>query len=539
MTPKLGDCVRCGAPRARLGRDLCCRCWRAETHAAAKVPCPRCGVARVLDPDTGRCRTCSRTCRDCGAIVRRKSDTRCLACRRRHTLAAARRACARCGRDGYLREDTGWCGPCSRPAPAPKPAAACSECGRTIRGGGARLCGRCWQRSPRRPFARGENLLRELDNPPDWLWDFTIHVADRYCPARAAQLVGRVGASLRTDPRAQPTTLLEQARTDGRSIGTLAKVLEDFFTTHGLALPTDQPQRLADGRRARRVHAVPEPLRPAVAGFERSLLTEQDRARRAGTRPRADATLDRRLAQVRDLARYLTSRGIADWAQVDKTLIEDYLATKNTTTSELAGLRQFFGFARRSKLVLIDPTADLRATKPRGFHGRTLSRDRQRDLFTRWSAPTQTTPPNEALVGLLALIHGASAAEQRHLQTGDIDRQHRTIRLGRRPHPTPLDPATWTALTKCLEHREALGTNNPHILVTKITRSGRAPVSAYYLCHLLDPAHTSITTLRSSRLLALTNSHDPNLIATTYGMSAEGVLAYFADRVDPTLLADL
>ena len=345
---------------------------------------------------------------------------------------------------------------------------------------------------------------------------------------------------LRTDPHAQPTTLLEQARTEGRSIGTLAKVLEDFFTTHRLALPTDQPQRLADGRRARRVHAVPEPLRPAVAGFERSLLNEQDRARRAGTRPRADATLDKRLAQVRDLSRYLVGRGIADWAQVDKTMIEDYLATHPASTaSELAGLRQFFGFARRTKLVLIDPTADLRATKPRGFHGRTLSRGRQRELFTRWSEPAATTPPNEALVGLLALIHGASADEQRHLQTGDIDHHRRTARLGRRPHPTPLDPATWTALTTCLEHREALGTNNPHILVTKITRSGRAAVSAYYLCHLLDPVDTSITALRSSRLLALTNSHDPNLIATTYGMSAEGVLAYFADRVDPTLLADL
>ncbi|RZL78683.1 MAG: integrase, partial [Rhodococcus sp. (in: high G+C Gram-positive bacteria)] len=54
-----------------------------------------------------------------------------------------------------------------------------------------------------------------------------------------------------------------------------------------------------------------------------------------------------------------------------------------------------------------------------------------------------------------------------------------------------------------------------------------------------DPADTTISTLRASRLLALANSHDPNLIATTYGMSAEGVLAYFADRVDPTLLADL
>ena len=48
--------------------------------------------------------------------------------------------------------------------------------------------------------------------------DFTIHVAERYCPARAAQLVGRVGAMLRTDPHAQPTTLLSTPEpTDARS----------------------------------------------------------------------------------------------------------------------------------------------------------------------------------------------------------------------------------------------------------------------------------------------------------------------------------
>ncbi|MDF3313883.1 integrase, partial [Rhodococcus sp. T2V] len=105
-------------------------------------------------------------------------------------------------------------------------------------------------------------------------------------------------------------------------------------------------------------------------------------------------------------------------------------------------------------------------------------------------------------------------------------------------HPIPLDPATWAALTRCLEHRRS-GTHNPHVIVTSRTRSGPTPASRAYLSRLLDPADTTISTLRASRLLALANSHDPNLIATTYGMSPEGVLAYFADRVDPTLLADL
>ncbi|GAF47480.1 hypothetical protein [Rhodococcus wratislaviensis] len=53
-----------------------------------------------------------------------------------------------------------------------------------------------------------------------------------------------------------------------------AKALEDFFTTRTLALPTDQSQRLASRRRERRVQAVPEPLRPAVGAFERTMLAE-------------------------------------------------------------------------------------------------------------------------------------------------------------------------------------------------------------------------------------------------------------------------
>ena len=534
---KVGDCSRCGRPRGRLDRDLCCRCWRNAVAAAAKSPCPRCGIERVLSPDTGRCRSCSRTCHDCGAVVRRKGETRCLRCRRRHDLTAARRRCPRCGRDGYLREHTGWCGPCSQPGSAPKPAAACTECGRVIRGGGARLCNRCWQCRPQRPYTRAEHLLAELDDPPDWLWAFTIHVSSRNCPAQATHLVSQLGALLRTEPRALPQTLLDRARIPGRSIGSLAKMLEDFFTTRALALPTDQPQRLAAGRRARRVQAVPEPLRPAVAAFERAMLDERDRARRAGTRPRTDTTIDKRLAQIRDLSRHLVERGIEDWAQVDKAVIEDHLAEVSPGDGRLAGLRHFFRFARRNKLILIDPTAELRVRKPRGFHGRTLPRSRQRELFTRWCTSTEVAP-NEALVGLMALIHGASQHELRHLQLADIDPQHRTVRLGRRPHPIPLDPATWAALTRCLDHRTS-GTHNPHVIVTKITRSGRTPASQPYLGHILDPADTTISTLRASRLLALTNSHDPNLIATTYGMSAEGVLAYFADRVDPTLLADL
>jgi hypothetical protein len=42
----------------------------------------------------------------------------------------------------------------------------------------------------------------------------------------------------------------------------------------------------------------------------------------------------------------------------------------------------------------------------------------------------------------------------------------------------PLDPASWTALQHCLDHREALRTATPHVLATKVTRTGQLPASA-------------------------------------------------------------
>jgi hypothetical protein len=70
----------------------------------------------------------------------------------------------------------------------------------------------------------------------------------------------------------------------------------------------------------------------------------------------------------------------------------------------LTVLRQFFRFARTHKVVLVDSTGWLAAKSPRGFTGRTLLLDRQRDLFRRWTTDT-TAHPHEALLGILALLH--------------------------------------------------------------------------------------------------------------------------------------
>ena len=108
-------------------------------------------------------------------------------------------------------------------------------------------------------------------------------------------------------------------------MGTLAKVLQDFFTTRAMALPVDHATQLGVRRRQRRVDAVPEPLRPAVAGFADFMLQARERARRAGTKPRTDSTIDGHLSTVRALAIHLkTERGKHDWATVDVHDIEAF-----------------------------------------------------------------------------------------------------------------------------------------------------------------------------------------------------------------------
>jgi site-specific recombinase XerD len=104
------------------------------------------------------------------------------------------------------------------------------------------------------------------------------------------------------------------------------------------------------------VSATPAGLRPEVAAFATTLLEGRDRARRAGTRPRSDHTIDAALATIRDFASCLSSRGKLDWALVDVHDIEAFLAAAPAGRARrLTVLRQFFRAARAHKTVLIDP----------------------------------------------------------------------------------------------------------------------------------------------------------------------------------------
>lgn len=538
MGKKQRDCVTCGAPVGYLDRQHCCRCWRRLKEDTAKTTCPSCRRDRVLQQDTGRCVICSRVCEECGHPVRSPQNRLCRDCRRKADLLAAQQPCPRCGKPGYLREETGWCGPCSHPGSPKHPPRTCRECGQLRRHAGLGMCSACWQKHPGRPFISGEHLHDRLADPPPWLTDFVAQVAARHCVARACGFITDLGRLLEDEHSNSPQALLERSRRPGRSMGSFARALEDFFTLRGLALPTDQAERLALNRRRRRVEAVPEPLRQAIADFDDSRMRAQDRARRAGTRPRSNHTLETALTTMRDLALFLmTHRSKDDWALADVHDAEAFLATlPKARKRRLTVLRQFFRFARSQHIVLVDPTRNLTVKESNGFCGRTLTLDQQRGLFRRWTTD-EHVHPHEALVGMLALLHGASSSEVRMLQIINMDQIAQTVRLGKRPHPVPLDPASWTVLQRCLAHREAWRTDNPHVLVTKGTKAGRSPASTAYLSHVLDDCGFVPRMIRSTRLVDLVNTMDPKLVAAAFGMDPQATLIYLSDRVDETRLS--
>lgn len=533
MTRRIQDCRQCGRAVGKPNRDLCARCHWQQAHAPVKSCCPGCGKERVLQPDTGRCVRCSRICRICQAPVLFVDRDLCKECVRKQRRDAARAECPRCGKRRLLRPATGWCGPCSHPGRPPNPDAACIDCGQVTRLTGAGRCRTCWSRSPHRIPVRATNIAATLDDTPGWFGDFAGYLVGRHHPSRACAMLTRLGKHLADDSTLHPQTLLATVAADKP----LARALEDFFTVHKLTLPSDHDEQRAAARRQARIDAVPEPLRPPVAGFAEHLLTSRHRARRAGTRPRGHATLEARLTAIRDFACFLSTRlAKTDWSTVEVGDVDAFLhAHPNRRAWYLTGLRQFARYARRQRLILLDFTAGVQAPQTMAFRGTTLPIDRQRRLFQRWTTNSQVHP-HEAFVGLAALLHGATTQELQHLADENIDTNTQHVRLGYRTQPTPLDPWTWAALEHCLNHRRRIGSSNPHLLVTGQTKATRAAASDSYIKNTLRPVGIRPRILRSTRLIDLVGTVDTKLVATSYGMTNEAVIAYLADYVDPTRL---
>ncbi|MFH5824572.1 hypothetical protein [Georgenia sp. AZ-5] len=120
-------------------------------------------------------------------------------------------------------------------------------CGQVRKHAGNGRCARCWQRDPLRPIRQAERLAQHRDAAPEWLAAFAVFVTDRHNVERACQQLCALGRLLEGNPGIGNQALLESARRPGRSMGTLARSLEDFLAPQGLAFPLDQEARLAAG----------------------------------------------------------------------------------------------------------------------------------------------------------------------------------------------------------------------------------------------------------------------------------------------------
>jgi hypothetical protein len=471
-------------------------------------------------------------CARCGAPVKFRDRDLCHACHRRAARETLKSPCPGCGRLRRLRP-AGICAICDRPAVArPAKTITCRQCGEQRRNVGHGLCNRCKLADPDWPFRYGTSLAARIGDVPGWWQALTEFAAARHHPGGAVAILRCAGRVLLADPSAGPRKIADSAvRPDGTPTAE-GSALAAFFAGRGLVMPGDQAGRRAAARRQRYLDGIPAKLASAVAAFNDAQLAEQERARRAGRRLLSDITLETRLRILRDLAGHLAASGrITSWAEVTTADLEGFLAARDRNRhQDTYVLRRYFAWARHRKLILIDPARPLRLGPQPGFTGTVLGTGTQRSLLNRWTS--DGTHPHERLAGLLALLHAASGAEIRSLAVTGIDDRNRTIMLPGRPFPVPADPATWDAVQSCLRHRDQLATLNPHVIVTKATRTGDAPADSSYLTRRLGPAGITPSACRQTRIAQLVNDLDPKLTASALGMRDSGLVRYLADNVD-------
>ena len=386
-----------------------------------------------------------------------------------------------------------------------------------------------------------EKLAAQMDPVPQWWAGFGVFLVERTAVTRAVSMLHRLAAALTGLPGAGPTAVLEAVRRPGPAVGELARALEAYFVESRQALALDTTAQAAAERRARRIAAIPDQFRSLATAFDAHQLQSRERARRAGTKPRSDSTLEINLSAVRDLACYLSTHrpAVTDWTLVGAGDAESFLAgivNPGYRARQLHALQGFFRFARQHRHILVDPTRYLNANSNRAFHGRVLEPICQRELFRRWTRDTDELHPHEPAIGLLGLLHGASATELRSLRVDDVDLTTATAVLGHRPHPIPLDPATTTALQRCLRHRDRSHSTGPWLLVNQKSKTVGKQVSLDYLAMILAPAQVTVQVLRATRLAQMVTTMDPVLVATAFGIRRGTALHYLADTVDATRL---
>jgi hypothetical protein len=418
-----------------IARGMCESCYRRIAKQGAKRECPGCGQKRLIRSPLGLCDRCAtRTlfkkelCTGCGRHARIVAHGLCAPCRLRPA-----EPCPSCREIRVLHPEMNLC--CRCLPHLRSIGTSCVVCGQPGRVPHQGMCSRCRTHDPDWPFEYGERLIARLEAPPEWLEEFVDYAAARFCPQRAMKLLHELGRLLSAGPSA-PAHLLERATKPGRHVGALALALEGFFVERRLALPLDHTQRRTRASLERVIEGVPIPFRDAVTAFCEVQLGDRQRALRVGTKPLSERSVVVRLSAIRDFAHFLVERRprVDRWELVGKDDVEHFLATSQPNSrTRLPAVRAFFRWARSRKLVLIDPTHGLKSHQSPGYRGKLVDHQTQSSLYRRWIGTD--VHPNEAFVGLMALLHGASVSELRYLLADEVDARAHAIRLKVPPPP--------------------------------------------------------------------------------------------------------
>ena len=137
----------------------------------------------------------------------------------------------------------------------------------------------------------------------------------------------------------------------------------------------------------------------------------------------------------------------------------------------LLALRSLFGWAKRTDVVLRDPTSRIKVGE-RVARIITPLTNEQVDAGVEVASN-----PAERLILALAAVHAARSAQIRRLQLDDVDLGNRRLTIDGRTRP--LDELTHQLLLEWLDYRRRRWPNtaNPHLIINQMSAMKTTPVS--------------------------------------------------------------
>lgn len=242
----------------------------------------------------------------------------------------------------------------------------------------------------------------------------------------------------------------------------------------------------------------------------------------ARAKPRSQATLYAYFGSVRPfLERWTTEHDhLREVTKTDIYIALDPLRGYQRNNAVCA-LRSLFRFAKRRRLIFINPTAGIKGRRA----DPSLIPMTDEEIHT---VEQLAVGPVERLAVALAAEHAARTSAIRHLTLDDIDLPNRRITLA--GHRQRLGELSYRALRSWLQHRRTRWpcTPNRHVLVNTKTVLDTGPVSGPYVRFCLGRNGFSIDHIRADRILheALTAKADPLHLSLIFNISHHTATRY-------------